>query len=97
MAEQVLPRIYVCSSQTASTGSEYHSIMDADKDGTKPIMWHVKLVEGKDWLKKADGMFAFPSQYEKKGHSPTVTLLLEMMVCTFTHVSPLIIVRFNPF
>ncbi len=29
-------------------GNEYHSIADADKDGSQPIMWCMKLVEGKD-------------------------------------------------
>ena len=58
-------------------GNEYHSIADADKDGTKPIMWRVKLVEGKD-RPKADGQYVYASQFEKKGLSPTVALLLEM-------------------
>ena len=34
-------------------GNEYHSI--ADGDGGKPIMWKVKLQEGKDRPKKPDG------------------------------------------
>ena len=54
-------------------GNEYHSIADADKDGTKPIMWHVKIVEGKDQPKRPDGSFAFASQYEKKGCLQSVT------------------------
>ncbi len=61
------------------TGNEYHSIADVDKDGTEQIMWRVKLVEGKDRPKKANGTYAFPLQYKKKGYSPMVTLLLEMM------------------
>ena len=59
-------------------GNEYHSIADADKDGTKPVMWRVKIVEGKDRPKRADGTYAFASQFEKKGYPPTVSLLLEM-------------------
>ena len=58
-------------------GNEYHSIADADKDGTKPIMWQVKLVEGKD-QPKAGGQYVYSLQFEKKGFSPTVALLLEM-------------------
>ena len=51
-------------------GNEYHSIADADKDGTKPVMWRVKIVEGKDRPKRADGTYAFASQFEKKGYPP---------------------------
>ena len=58
-------------------GNEYHSIADGDLDGTKPIMWRVKLVEGKD-RPKADGQYVFASEFEKKGFTPTVALLLEM-------------------
>ena len=58
-------------------GNEYHSIADANKDGTKPIMWRVKLVEGKD-RPKENGQYVYASQFEKKGLSPTVALLLEM-------------------
>jgi hypothetical protein len=59
-------------------GNEYHSIADADKDRTKPIMWRVKLVEGKD-RPKAYGQYVYASQFKKKGLLPTVALLLEMM------------------
>jgi len=58
-------------------GNEYHSIADADRDGTKPIMWRVKLVEGKD-RPKADGQYVYCSKFEKKGLTPTVALLLDM-------------------
>ena len=57
-------------------GNEYHSI--ADGDGGKPIMWRIKIVEGKDRPKKADGTWAFPSKFEKKGYTKTVDLLLDM-------------------
>ena len=44
-------------------GNEYHTIADGD-DG-KPIMFRIKLVEGKDrQKKKADGSWAFPSEYD---------------------------------
>ena len=55
-------------------GNEYHSIADGD-DG-KPIMWRVKLQEGKDRPKKANGAWAFPSEWDREG--PTVRLMLEM-------------------
>ena len=35
-------------------------------------------VKGKDWLRKPDETFAFPLQWEKKGFSNTVELLLDM-------------------
>jgi hypothetical protein len=41
------------------SGNEYHSIADGD-DG-KPIMWRIKIQEGKDQPKKADGTWAFLS------------------------------------
>ena len=57
-------------------GNEYHSI--ADGDGGKPIMWKVKLQEGKDRPKKPDGTWAFPSEFEEKGLSVTATLMCEL-------------------
>ncbi len=38
----------------------------------------MKLVEGKDRPKLPNGQFAFPGEFEMKGYSKTVTLLLEM-------------------
>jgi hypothetical protein len=55
-------------------GKEYHSI--ADRDDGKPIMWRVKLVEGKDWPKRANGEFVF--QLEFRGLGKTTTTMLEM-------------------
>jgi len=43
-------------------GNEYHTI--ADGNGGKPIMFWIKLVEGKDRPKKADGSWVIPSEYE---------------------------------
>ena len=60
-------------------GNEYHSITDgATEKGLegKPIMWRVKLREGKDRPKKSDGSWAFPSEFP--GYSKTSTLMLEM-------------------
>ena len=57
-------------------GNEYHSIADGD-DG-KATMWRVKIVEGKDRPKKPNGTWAFPSKWEQRGMTKTVTLLLEM-------------------
>ena len=42
----------------------------------KPIMWRMKLKEGKDRPKKPDGSWAFPSEFP--GYSKTATLMLEM-------------------
>jgi hypothetical protein len=55
-------------------GNEYHSIADGDKG--YPIMWRVKLQEGKDRPTKADGSPAFPLKYES--YSKTANLMLEM-------------------
>ena len=47
-------------------GNEYHSIADgATEKGLegKPIMWRVKIQEGKDRPKKPDGSWAFPSEF----------------------------------
>ncbi len=57
-------------------GNEYHSIVDGD-DG-KPIMWRTKIVEGKDFLKKANGTWAFPSKFEQMGYSKIIDFLLDM-------------------
>jgi hypothetical protein len=43
--------------------NEYHLIADGDEG--KPIMWKVKLVEEMDWLRKAYGSWAFPSEFEQ--------------------------------
>ncbi|KAL7524687.1 hypothetical protein ACHAXR_004709, partial [Thalassiosira sp. AJA248-18] len=56
-------------------GNEYHSIADGDQG--RPIMWRIKLQEGKDRPKKADGTWAFPSEFEQQ-HSKTAVLMLEM-------------------
>ena len=58
-------------------GNEYHSI--ADGDGGKPIMWQIKLVEGKDQPKLPNGQWAFQTKWEHQGYTKTVDLLLEMM------------------
>jgi hypothetical protein len=55
-------------------GNEYHTIADGDKGA--PIMWRVKLQEGKDRPKLANGKPAFPSEFEQ--HSKTAKLMLEM-------------------
>ncbi len=57
-------------------GNKYHLI--ADRDWGKPIMWQVKLVEGKDRPKLPNGQWAFPSKWEREGYSKTVDLLLEI-------------------
>lgn len=63
-------------------GNEYHSIADGD-DG-KPVMWRIKLQEGKDRPKDATGKWAFPSKFEGtnaasgRKFSKTATLMCEM-------------------
>jgi hypothetical protein len=53
--------------------NEYHSIADGD-DG-KPIMWRVKIVEGTGRPKKADGRWAFPSEFNARLGKTTTTML----------------------
>ena len=60
-----------------SFGNGYHIIADgATEKGLegKPIMWGVKLQEGKYLPKKPDGSWAFPSEFP--GYSKTATLIL---------------------
>jgi len=63
-------------------GNEYHSIADGD-DG-RPIMWRIKLQEGKDRPKDEAGKWAFPSKFEgtnpnsKRKYTKTSTLMCEM-------------------
>jgi hypothetical protein len=73
---QNCPGFMIVERKPHPSGNEYHSIADGD-DG-KPIMWRIKIQEGKDRPKKADGTPAFPSAYEKE--SKTVKLMLEMTV-----------------
>ena len=56
-------------------GNEYHSI--ADGDHGRPIMWRIKLQEGKDRPRKEDGTWAFPSEFEPK-HTKSSVLMLDM-------------------
>ena len=59
-------------------GNEYHSIANGVTEKGlegKPIMWRVKLQEGKDRPKNPDGSWAFPSEFP--GYSKTATLMLE--------------------
>ena len=60
-------------------GNEYHSIADgATEKGLegKPIIWRVKIQEGKDRPKNPDGSWVFPSEFP--GYSKTAMLMLEM-------------------
>ena len=41
-------------------------------------MWRMKIVEGKDRPKKANGQLAFPSKWEQMGYTKTIDLLLDM-------------------
>jgi hypothetical protein len=55
-------------------GNEYNTIADGDQG--KPIMFWIKLVEGKDRPKKTDGSWEFPSEYNRL--SKTIKTMLEM-------------------
>jgi hypothetical protein len=68
------PGFMIVERKPHPSDNEYHSIADGD-DG-KPIMWRIKIQEGKDRPKKADGTSPFPSQFENE--SKTVKLMLEM-------------------
>ncbi len=74
LAVQILPRFHVRPPQASSVCNEYHSIADG-VDG-KPIMWRVKIVEGKDKPKRANGQYVFPSEFP--GLGKTSTTMLEM-------------------
>jgi hypothetical protein len=56
-------------------GNKYHSIANGDKG--KPIMWRVKLVKGKDRLKKVNGSQAFLLEFEQM--SKMAKTIVEMM------------------
>ncbi len=72
------PGFMVCPRKPWPFGNEYHSIADGDENGHNPIMWRVRLVEGKDWPKLANGRWAFPTKWEDEGYTKTVKLLLDM-------------------
>ena len=61
-------------------GKEYHSIADgvAEKglEG-QPIVWRLKLQEGKDCPKNPDGSWESPSEFP--GYLKTATLMLEII------------------
>ncbi|KAL7461873.1 hypothetical protein ACHAXS_002279 [Conticribra weissflogii] len=56
------------------SGNKYHSIADGDQG--KPIMWWVKLQEGKDCPKDANNKPCFPTEFEL--HTKTSALMLYM-------------------
>ena len=72
------PGFMVCPRKPWPFGNEYHSIADGNENGHNPIMWRVRLVEGKDRPKLANGRWAFPTKWEDKGYTKTVELLLDM-------------------
>jgi hypothetical protein len=57
-------------------GNEYHLIADGDEG--KPIMWRVKVMEGKDCPMKADGHWAFLAEFPVR-LGKTTTTMLELM------------------
>ena len=58
--------------------NKYYMIADCEKD-VKPILWRMKIVEGKDWLKKVNGNWAFQSKWDQMGYTKTINLQLKMM------------------
>ena len=63
-------------------GNEYHSICDGKKGSprelAKPILWRIKIQEGKDRPKLANGRFAFSNEFETRGSTKTESLMLWM-------------------
>ena len=65
-------------------GNEYHSI--ADGDAGKPIMWRIKIQEGKDRAKDETGKWAFLSAFEGRNsttgrkYTKTSSLMCEITV-----------------
>ena len=65
-------------------GNEYHSI--ADGDAGKPIMWRIKIQEGKDRTKDETGKWAFRYAFEGKNattgrkYTKNSSLMCEMTV-----------------
>jgi hypothetical protein len=72
------PGFMVCPPKLWPFGNKYHSIADGDKNGHNPIMWRIRLVEGQNWPKLANGRWVFPSTWERQGYTKTVELLLDL-------------------
>ena len=69
------PGFMVVPRKPHPSGNEYHTIADGD-DGA-PILWRIKLQEGKDRPKAADGRrWLYPTAYDS--HSKTAGLMLSM-------------------
>ena len=51
--DKYCPSFMVVPCKSHHFGNEYHSIADGDQG--RPIMWRIKLQEGKDRPKKEDG------------------------------------------
>ncbi len=49
------PGFMICPRKLHPFGNKYHSIADSDESGQHPIMWRVRLVEGKDQPKLGNG------------------------------------------
>jgi hypothetical protein len=73
------PGFMVCPRKPWPFGNKYHSIADGDENGHNPIMWKIRLVEGKDRPKLGNGRWAFLTTWENEGYMKTVELLLNMM------------------
>ena len=77
--EKFFPGFICVPRKSHPFGNKYHSIANGVTEKRlegKPIMWRVKLQEGKYRPKKPDGSWAFPSKFT--GYSKTATLVIEM-------------------
>jgi hypothetical protein len=68
----------ICPRKPWPFGNEYHSIADSNENMQHPIMWRIRLVEGKDRPKLGNGRWAFPTQWENEWKTKTVKLLFNM-------------------
>ena len=59
--EKFCPGFMTVTRKPDPLGTEYHII--ADGDAGKPIMWRIKIQEGKDRTKDEKGKWAFPSAF----------------------------------
>ncbi|KAL3790836.1 hypothetical protein ACHAWO_012136 [Cyclotella atomus] len=71
----------MCHRKPHPNGNEYHSITDGDDE--HPVMWRIKIQEGKDRPKDATGKWAFPSKFDGtnakgRAYTKTSTLMCEM-------------------
>eukprot|EP00804_Cyclotella_cryptica_P008981 CCRYP_003098-RA/>CCRYP_003098-RA protein AED:0.21 eAED:0.21 QI:0/0/0/1/1/1/2/0/282 len=62
--DQKCPGFMALDCKTHPFGNEYHTIADGD-DG-KPIVWQIKIQDGKDCPMTSDNKHSFPSEFENE-------------------------------